>query len=162
MLVAAKPFLTLTADDVMSHEVVMIPQELSFQGAAHLLSQADVSGAPVVDVHGRCVGVLSATDFVHWADEGCPRGTTFPGTSGCVCCEWQTLPTENLPEDAVSRYMTADPVMVAPGTTIVALARMMLDAHIHRIIVVDRERRPIGIVSSIDLLAAMARADARP
>jgi len=36
---------------------------------------------------------------------------------------------------------------------------MMVDAHIHRIIVVDGEGRPIGVVSSTDLVAAMADPD---
>jgi predicted transcriptional regulator len=35
---------------------------------------------------------------------------------------------------------------------------MMMDAHIHRVIVVDSENRPIGVVSSTDILAAVARA----
>jgi CBS domain-containing protein len=33
---------------------------------------------------------------------------------------------------------------------------MMIDAHIHRVIVVDEEERPIGIVSNTDVLAALA------
>jgi CBS domain-containing protein len=32
---------------------------------------------------------------------------------------------------------------------------MMLDAHIHRVVVVDKERRPLGVVSSTDVLAAV-------
>ncbi len=36
---------------------------------------------------------------------------------------------------------------------------MMIDAHIHRVIVVDKDERPIGIVSSTDILAAVAHAD---
>jgi CBS-domain-containing membrane protein len=35
----------------------------------------------------------------------------------------------------------------------------MIDGHIHRIIVVDEERRPIGVVASTDLLAAVAYAE---
>ena len=35
----------------------------------------------------------------------------------------------------------------------------MIDAHIHRIIIVDQHQHPIGIVSSTDILAAVARAD---
>jgi CBS-domain-containing membrane protein len=38
---------------------------------------------------------------------------------------------------------------------------MKLDADIHRVIVVDKEDRPIGIVSSTDVLAAMAYAVSR-
>ena len=33
---------------------------------------------------------------------------------------------------------------------------MMLDAHIHHLIVVDERRRPVGIVTSTDILAAVA------
>lgn len=55
--------------------------------------------------------------------------------------------------------MTHDPVLVGAMVKIGELARMMMDAHIHRIIVVDTATdRPIGIVSSIDILAALARA----
>ncbi len=35
---------------------------------------------------------------------------------------------------------------------------MMLDAHIHRIIVVDAGRRPVGVLSTTDVLAAVANA----
>ena len=46
----------------------------------------------------------------------------------------------------------------APASTpLVRLAQMMLDAHVHRVIVVDNEQKPVGIVSSIDILAAVAR-----
>lgn len=53
--------------------------------------------------------------------------------------------------------MTGDPVTVPGGATIGELAQMMLDARIHRVIVVDHNERPIGIVSSTDVLAAVAR-----
>lgn len=148
---------TLTAADVMSNEVITIPQHFSLQKAAHLLSSANVSGAPVVDGRGVCVGVLSATDFVHLADlEKPPVPKASPE---CVCSEWQVMEVDNLPTDEVGCFMTPDPVTVKPNTLIPDVARMMLDAHIHRVIVVDSLRRPIGVVSSTDILAAVAYAD---
>src|SRR5262249_46533560 len=80
MPVSSKPFLTLTAADLMSRRVLAIPQEMSLPRAAHLLSQEQVSGAPVVDGQGRCVGVLSATDFVHWAERSGATARTSPRT----------------------------------------------------------------------------------
>jgi CBS-domain-containing membrane protein len=158
MLATSKPFLSLTAADLMTRSVVTIPREFSLQGAARLLSRAQVTGAPVVDAQGRCIGVLSATDFVHWAEKGDRAATTPPASTGCVCSAWQMTPlVEGLPEDSVGQYMTANPVTVTPDVSIVALAQMMLDAHIHRIIVVNEEHRPVGIVSSTDVLAAVAR-----
>ena len=59
----------------------------------------------------------------------------------------------------VRQYMTSDVVTAGPHTPLAKLARTMLDVHIHRVIVVDEQHRPIGIVSSTDLVAALAHAD---
>ena len=74
----------------------------------------------------------------------------------CVLVDWQIVDLEKLPTDEVRVFMTPNPVAASPGTSIRALARMMIKAHIHRIVVVDEARRPIGLVSSSDLLAALA------
>ncbi len=162
MRVATKPFNSLTAADLMSREVTTIPRHLSLRTAAHLLSQARVSGAPVIDACGSCVGVISSTDFVHWA-EGNQSVRQDAGHSSCACSEWQVFEPEDLPTEEVGCYMTADPVTVTPNLRIGELARMMIDAHIHRVIVVDEENRPVGIVSSTDILAAVAvSSESRP
>ncbi len=154
---AMKPFVTLTAADLMSRDVVTIPQHLSLRKAAHLLANAQVTGAPVIDGRGVCVGVISATDFVHLAD--CDHEPPDRQRNQCVCSEWQVVDVENLPADEVSCFMTPDPVTVKQNIGIVDLARKMLDAHIHRVIVVDAQGRPGGIVSSTDVLAAVAFAE---
>jgi CBS domain-containing protein len=106
----------------------------------------------VVDTNGRLLGVLSSTDFVHWAE----RGSSRNALKDCVCSSWQLVDSDALPREEVRQFMTPDPVTVAPATRIADLARKMLDAHIHRLIVVDGDNRPIGIVSSTDVLAAVA------
>ncbi len=201
-----KPLIALKAADLMSRDVVTVPEGMSLRAAAHLLFQNQISGAPVVDASGRCIGVLSAADFVRWAIEGghgaedvplpacpyqvkgrlltgegavictlaegcCPLQVMRPTTTGrhtAVCrqptgvlCDWQQV-TEDLPRDAVRHHMTADVVTTSPQTPLPELARMMIDAHIHRVIVVDAGRRPVGVVSSTDLLAALARAGDGP
>jgi CBS domain-containing protein len=99
----------------------------------------------------------------------CPINVEQQGTDGtnvvvssqphCVLAEWQMVELEKLPTDAVKNFMTANPVTVGAHTPIRFLARQMIDAHIHRIIVVDEEQKPIGIVSSTDVLAAVAYAE---
>jgi CBS domain-containing protein len=177
----------------MRRDVVTISQEMSLRAAAHLLFQSDVTGGPVVDADGRCVGVLSATDFLHWADEGghglddvpltaCPyqlKGRLLNGEEAVICklaegncttagrhtavCRQPNgavngshLLPKNLPLSGLRRYMTRDVVTVRPETPLSELARTMIDAHIYRVIVVDEERKPVGIVSSTDLLATLA------
>jgi CBS-domain-containing membrane protein len=154
-----KPFLTLTAQDLMSRDLVLLPQELSLRAAARWLAQDHISGAPVVDEHGRCVGVLSSTDFVRHAEqEGEPERSRGNLTT-TVFHGWQMVDVEILPMDQVRNYMTPDPITATPTTPIVELARVMLEAHIHRVVIVDQRRKPIGIVSVTDILAAIAHTD---
>ncbi|MCS6852977.1 MAG: CBS domain-containing protein [Gemmataceae bacterium] len=150
-------FLSLTAADLMTKAVVMIPQEASLQHAAHLLGQARITGAPVIDADGRCVGVLSASDFVLWAEKGEHAARRRPEAEAAPVLAWQLPSGEQPARESVHRFMTSDPVTASPGTSIGDLARMMVDAHIHRIVIVDPEHRPLGIVSSTDILAAVAR-----
>jgi CBS domain-containing protein len=96
----------------------------------------------------------------------CPIQTKKSGADGketlicsqphCVLVDWQMVDVEHLPGGRLRQYMTPDPVTAMPSTSIRVLARMMIDAHIHRIIIVDEGQEPIGIVSSTDLLAALA------
>ena len=204
MLIAGKPSRTVTARDLMTQPVEVISQTMSLRSAARLLVRAKITGAPVVDAEGRCVGVLSASDFLRWTEEGAPgaedspnipacpfleRGRLLTGEEAVICtlaegsCPWQiTRPTiggrhtsicrlpsgvvsdwqkltKDLPRSAVRRYMTTDVITVRPEARLPELARTMVDACIHRVIVVDELRKPIGIITSMDILAAVARAD---
>jgi len=75
----------------------------------------------------------------------------------CTLVDWQVVGVEQLPSDEVRWFMTADPVTAAPATPIRTLARMMVDAHVHRIIIVDADQKPVGVVAGTDVLAALAR-----
>jgi CBS domain-containing protein len=193
-----------TAADLMTREPILLQEAMSLREAARLLLRHQIGGAPVVDPRGRCVGVLSAVDFLRLAGQRAdvtrptapplPRSCLYqtrhrtaagremslcalpPGVCSiqvkqrepggeellvcgqphCVLADWQVVEVEKLPADEVRHFMTPDPVTARPDTPVRVLARMMIDAHIHRIVVVDEERRPVGVVSSTDLLAALA------
>jgi len=202
MHITTKDFVALTAGDLMSPDVLVIPHAMTMPDAARLLWRAQVSGAPVVDEHGRCVGILSATDFVTRAGTDPPATPVRPVTCGfqektwdaagreavacklppgtcpiqrpgtgphglplSICCEphsvpsdWQIVNEERLPTDRARQYMTTDLVSATRETPIDEVARRMIDSHVHRLMVVDDAFRPVGIVSSTDVLAAVAEA----
>jgi CBS domain-containing membrane protein len=149
-----KPLTALAAEDIMTRDVLVIAHRMSLRTAAGLLSRADISGAPVVNDAGRCIGVISSVDFLRVAKD--PRGAE-KRSGDCVCTPWQMIELDQVPTEEVSTVMSKDPVVVSPGATIIELAKMMTDAHIHRVVVVDELQRPVGIVSSTDIVAAVAR-----
>jgi len=159
MVATLKPLAELCAGDLMSHSVVMIPEQMSLPAAARILWRAQVSGAPVVDPDGRCVGVLSATDYLHLAEHSCTRPHAAAEGPECQCKPWQMCEEAAPAEPVVGEVMNRDPVTARPDTGIREVARRMLDAHIHRVVVVDKLNRPVGIVSSTDVLAAVARVE---
>jgi CBS-domain-containing membrane protein len=153
---AARRFLGLTAADLMTAPVMTIPEQTSLREAARLLHGSHISGAPVVDAEGRCVGVLSSSDFVTWAETGGEpgkerRATTFIAPWG------ELISIEESADHEIRRYMTAQPVTAAPTDPVGDLAQTMVDFHIHRVIVVGEDNRPRGIVASTDVLAAVGR-----
>jgi CBS domain-containing protein len=89
-----------------------------------------------------------------------PEGTAMTACREphTVCVEWQMVEIEGLPTEDVRHYMTAEPVTVDPDSPITAVARLMINSVVQRVVVTDAGRRPIGIVSATDLMAALAAA----
>jgi CBS-domain-containing membrane protein len=151
-----KTLFALTASDLMTPAVVTLPEEMLLPAAARLLHRLQVSGAPVVDHQGRCTGVLSATDFMHRAEADVAGGRESRDDDA-FNTGWQVIEVEALPHDEVRDHMTAGPVTVSPDRRFVRMAEMMMEAQIHRLIVVDAESHPIGVVTTTDILAALVR-----
>ena len=153
---AAKTLLGMTAADLMSTPVTSIPQDMLLRDAGHLLMKSNISGAPVVDAEGNCVGILSSSDFVGWAETGGEMEDKSKAAS--FIAPWGEIINLDACEGCVvSRFMTRGPVTVTRKTSIGEIAQKMIDAHIHRVLVADNNR-PCGIVSSTDVMAAVANA----
>lgn len=80
----------------------------------------------------------------------------------CLGSDWQMVELEMLPPENVRHYMTSGPVTAEVTTSMVELARAMTDSCVTRVIVTDQARRPVGVVSSADLIAAFAEMEPRP
>lgn len=161
MQTTSQQLFALTADDLMSRDVITLSRNMSLADVSCVLERFQIGGAPVVDAQGRCIGVFATVDFLRQTKPGNRAARMPPPVPGCACSEWKIIDSDdwdNFSADSVNHYMTTDPSVVAPTTRLGELAETMVDAHIHRLIVVDADRRPIGIVSSTDVLAAIARA----
>ena len=55
--------------------------------------------------------------------------------------------------------MTTDQVSVSEDTPLATVVQYMVDAHIHRVLVVGAENQLLGIISTTDVLAALLRCE---
>ncbi len=128
----------LTVGEVMSIEPVVIRADAPLTEAVKLLERERIHGLPVVDGTGSLVGVLSQTDLLR------ARSTEF------LWANWPGL--------AVRHLMTSPALTIHRSTPLADAARKMERHHVHRLVVVadEDETLPIGVVSTTDLVRAMA------
>lgn len=127
-----------TVADLMHPDPVVIRANAGLAEAARMLDEHHIHGLPVVDAAGHLVGVLSQTDLLR------ARSTEY------LWANWPGL--------AVRHLMTSPAVTITRSATIAAAAVLMEQRRIHRLVVVadDDARRPIGILSTTDLIHAIA------
>jgi predicted transcriptional regulator len=142
----------LIVKDVMTNEVVSVTANSTMSEAADVLSESRVSGAPVVNEQGRCIGVLSGTDFVHSSAEDLDSlSTTHELTIHDSSGRYQV---EEVFHDLVRRHMSPAVQTIDTNCSLFDAARYMCNEHVHRLIVLDDNSVPVGILSSLDLVSA--------
>jgi CBS domain-containing protein len=149
---------SLRARDLMTPDVVTVPAETPVIAMARLLADRGISAVPVVDAEGKVLGVVTEADLIRrLAGEQDKPGGFFASLFGN-------------PERDAERYarthgvtardvMTADVVAVDPDALASAVAHLMEDKGIRRVVVVQ-DGRLKGIVSRADLLRALIAAPA--
>jgi len=127
----------LTVGQLMTPDPITVLESALLSDSVRLMEEHEVSGLPVVDGDGVLVGMISETDVVR------ARGTEH------LWHRWPGLRVRHLMHSPV---VTADAQM-AMGEA----AQIMERAHVHRLVVVDDEQvRPVGIISTSDLVRALA------
>ncbi len=134
-----------TVKDVMARDVVWIPARLHMAEVAQLLARHELSCAPVVDEQGACIGMLSASDFLRRDSQSLDENSTR------LRAQWR-------PEDVAETFMTRAVQSVPINTPILQAARIMNAQHIHHLPVIDHRGRPAGMVSTMDIIAALLNA----
>jgi CBS domain-containing protein len=142
------------AKDVMTADPVCVSPSTGIRELARVFEEHEISGAPVVNQEGRVIGVVSKTDLIRRCSEGTddiPPAYLFEVLSDQGEGE-ETSEVMPEPLICVEDFMTEDPLMVAPDLSAGAVARLMFDRRIHRVIVADDEQFPVGMITSLDLL----------
>lgn len=129
-----------TVGEVMHRGTLSCLRETPIQEVARQISQLDVSALVVVNEAGHLIGLVSRTDLVnarlyeqywkHW------RGLT------------------------AGHIMVTEVVSVRASDTLQHASKLMMEQHIHRVVVVEQQNNgltPIGVLSLTDLVREIAR-----
>jgi CBS domain-containing protein len=143
-----------TVQEIMTPSVLVVPESMTAGELATFLTDNEISGAPVIDSRGHAVGVVSLSDLARVASE-----------EGMVSRD-HSSPTEYLRgrneesewlrgwEESYDRE-DMERLHVTEETRIPDVARLMVLGHLHRVLVL-RDGKVVGIVSSMDLLELLA------
>jgi predicted transcriptional regulator len=74
------------------------------------------------------------------------------------CGQDEPFEIDTIAQDRVREHMSPAVQTVHESATLINAARVMCREHIHRLVIIDQDERPVGVVSSLDLVAAMIAA----
>lgn len=118
----------MLCEQIMSTAVQSIRAQDTALAAAKLMRTADVGFLPVCDYDGKVIGALTDRDLV-----------VRLGAEGN---SWHTR---------VADLMTPEVISCRPDDDLAVVEAMMCSHHTGRVICVDEDGRPVGIVSLADL-----------
>ena len=145
------------ARDIMSRNVITVPEDLPVTELARILSEKNIGGAPVVDRRNHLVGVVSARDIVsHELKVGNQvvseldyYGRPDLATRGEMAGAGMHI--EDYGDSLVRDILSPVVISAGPDATIVEIASLMGVNRIHRVLILDRGEIA-GVVSALDLI----------
>jgi CBS domain-containing protein len=126
-----------TVADVMSDAILVCRGKTPVASAARAMTSAGWRSVLVVNAKGKILGVVSGLDLLPFVKDG-------------------------LDEKMVVRDVMHPALTIDLHASLHEAAEMMIENHHHRLVVTDKEDPdafPLGVISTFDIVAEMARAD---
>jgi CBS domain-containing protein len=138
-VVAVNEQRALLVADVMTIDPVTVASDASIESAERLLRANHISGLPVLSADGDLVGVISQTDLL------------LAGTPSIEAA------LRNRPSGLrVGELMSSPALTVSLSATVHEAACRMREARVHRLVAVDDNGHPVGVLSAMDFVTLFA------
>ena len=117
--------------EIMSEQLETINFSNTAQESAIKMSDRNVSSLVVLDDNGKAIGIITERDLVRR-----------------VC-------TRDVPSNSVNvEKVISSPVKnVSPETSVDEVADVMVSNKVRHVVIVDRNQKPVGIISATDIVA---------
>lgn len=143
----------MRAKQVMTRQIHSLAADASVYEAAQVMLNAGISAAPVVDVDGTLIGIVSEADLMYRSEIG-----TAPGKSWLqrLLSDDAVLANDYIRAHShrVADVMTKNLVTADEGATLGEIATLMQRHRVKRIPIV-RDGKVVGIVSRANLLQGL-------
>jgi CBS domain-containing protein len=131
-----------TASEIMTAPVISIGPDAPLRDAVHVMAEQRIKRLPVVDAAGRLVGILSRVDVLRTMGEDYHAPAHAP-------------PTRLEPARLIGELMRGDVPVVRDDAPLGEVLDAVTSTRLNLTLVVDAERRVLGVVSDADLLGRL-------
>lgn len=150
-----------TARELMVRPVRKLISDATVRDAADFLLRWGISGAPVVDAHGRWVGVFTLNDIARHVQNRLVELPVIDPKQERTLETREEIPEgfhfEGFEDTRVGDLMTPGLYSVFPEATLEEVVRTMTGQKIHRVFVISEGGEIEGVITSMDVLKWMER-----
>jgi CBS domain-containing protein len=141
--------------EIMTQTPVCVRPDLTLERLLPLLVDENIGGVPVVDAHGRPLGMVSKTDLLaeeaDRADDDALEREFAP-----VAQVRRTISTDSLSRHTAGELMSTPLLSMVETESVRRAAQLMASHSVHRLGVVDGLGRLVGVVSTSDVVRWLA------
>ena len=149
---------TTRVEELMNSVIVAVHPKDQMEYVAKMLEKYDVNAAPVVDDSGVCVGIITSHDLVTYEAKRIDVQNELKSGSYFDSAHYGEGMSTRLPGHhfgEVAFHMSTNVTTAEVDFPLSRVARIMCQKHFHHVLVLDGERHPVGILSSLDILGHM-------
>lgn len=148
-----------TVADYMDREPASVSPEDGIRKVIEVMQTHDLPGVPVVDETQKVVGIITDSDLVISDEQSDFHLPHYVNIMGGLVFLGSTRHFEERAKkafaDTAAAMMTDDPITVRPGDSVDRAAKLISDSTHNRLPVVDDEGRLVGVITRVDVLAAL-------
>jgi len=148
-----------TVADFMDREPAAVSPEDGIKDVIEVLQTHDLPGVPVVDETRTVVGIITDSDLVISDEKSDFHLPHYVNIMGGLVFLGSTRHFEERAKKAfantAAEMMTPDPITVRPDDPVERAAKLISDSTHNRLPVVDDEGRLAGVITRVDVLAAL-------
>ncbi len=141
--------------DVMTTQVVSVMADDSLQDVVSLMLEHELSTVPVVNSANQCIGIFSGKDMTELFLEEDQELSRLLDTDR-LSMEWLSRSTETTDLRKVHELMNVNVTTIHRNKKLQAACKLMAKKKIHHLAVVDDNDVLVGVLSTFDVVNAIA------